>query len=87
MKKLFFQLLAAVAIGLFGWAAYLVLSSPPEPAYAAANHDAVIARLDHMFRVAAYVLTWAIQLGYVAWLGLKWQGQKQDAAGSGRGLR
>lgn len=84
MKKLFFQLLALVAIGLFGWAAYLVLSAPPEPAFGAANHNAVIARLDHMFRVAAYVLTWAIQLGYVAWLGLKWQAQKQDAmAGSG----
>lgn len=79
MKKAFFRLLAVVAAGLFVWAAYLVLSAPPEPAYGAADHNAVIARLDHMFRVAAYVLTWAIQLGYLAWLGLKWE----SGAGSG----
>lgn len=80
MKRLLFRFLAAVSIALFGWAAYLVLSGPPEPAFSAANHDAVIARLDHMFRVAAYATTWAIQLGYVALLGLKWQDKKQDAA-------
>ena len=26
--------------------------------------------LDHQFVVAAYTVTWAIQLGYLAWLGL-----------------
>ena len=26
--------------------------------------------LDHQFRVAAYVITWAVQLGYLGWLGL-----------------
>ena len=36
--------------------------------------------LDHQFTVAAYVVTWVIQLGYVAWLGLKWRAQKRDAA-------
>lgn len=87
MKKLFFQLLAAVALGLFGWAAFLVLSAPPEPAFGAANHNAVIARLDHLFRVAAYVLTWAIQLGYVAWLGLKWQAQKQEERATSSAVR
>jgi hypothetical protein len=35
--------------------------------------------LDHEFRVAAYVVTWAIQLGYLAWLGLKGRAQKQQA--------
>lgn len=35
--------------------------------------------LDHQFTVAAYVITWAIQLGYLAWLGLKWRAQKRDA--------
>lgn len=73
MKKLLFRLLAAVALGLFAWAAYLVLSAPPEPAFAAANHDAVVAQLNHLFTMAAYAITWAIQLGYLAWLGLKWQ--------------
>jgi threonine/homoserine/homoserine lactone efflux protein len=35
--------------------------------------------LDHQFTVAAYVITWAIQLGYLAWLGLKWRAQKREA--------
>ncbi len=43
--------------------------------------------LDHQFTVAAYVITWAIQLGYVAWLGLKWRAQKRDAARGGREAR
>lgn len=77
MKKLFFTLLAVAAAGLFVRVVYLVLSSPPEPAFSAPNHDAVVAQLNHMFRQAAYSITWAIQLGYVAWLGLKWQAQKQ----------
>ncbi len=34
--------------------------------------------LDHQFRVAAYAVTWAIQLGYLAWLGLKWRAQKRN---------
>jgi len=33
--------------------------------------------LDHQFRVAAYVATWVIQLGYLAWLGLKWRSLKR----------
>jgi hypothetical protein len=40
------------------------------------------ALLDHQFTVAAYVLTWAIQLGYLAWLGLRWRAQKRLAARS-----
>lgn len=79
MKKIFFSLLAVIAAGLFVRVAYLVLSSPPEPALTAPDHDLVVAQLNHSFRQAAYTITWAIQLGYVAWLGLKWQKQ---AAGS-----
>ena len=33
--------------------------------------------LDHQFRVAAYCVTWAIQLGYVSWLFIKWRSQKR----------
>ena len=36
--------------------------------------------LNHQFRVAAYVVTWAIQLGYVAWLAAKWRAQKREAS-------
>jgi hypothetical protein len=31
------------------------------------------ALLDHQFRVAAYAVTWAIQLSYLAWLGYRWR--------------
>ncbi len=37
--------------------------------------------LDHQFTVAAYAVTWVIQLGYLAWLALKWKSQKRDASG------
>jgi hypothetical protein len=43
--------------------------------------------LDHQFTVAAYALTWAIQLGYVAWLGMKWLAQKREAARNSRNPR
>jgi len=36
--------------------------------------------LDHQFRVAAYAISWCIQLGYLAWLGYRWRAQKRDAA-------
>jgi hypothetical protein len=36
--------------------------------------------LDHEFTVAAYVITWTIQLGYLAWLALRWRAQKRHAA-------
>jgi threonine/homoserine/homoserine lactone efflux protein len=34
--------------------------------------------LDHQFVTAAYTVTWVIQLGYLAWLGLKWRAQKRE---------
>jgi hypothetical protein len=43
--------------------------------------------LDHQFLVAAYAITWAIQLGYLAWLGLRWRAQKRESAPSGRNAR
>jgi hypothetical protein len=36
--------------------------------------------LDHQFRVAAYVVTWVVQFGYVVWLAMKWRAQKREAA-------
>jgi threonine/homoserine/homoserine lactone efflux protein len=35
--------------------------------------------LDHQFVIAAYSVTWALQLGYLAWLGLKWRAEKRNA--------
>ena len=40
--------------------------------------------LDHQFLVAAYTVTWVIQLGYLTWLGLRWRAQKRETARAGR---
>ena len=41
--------------------------------------------LNHQFVTAAYVITWVLQLGYVAYLGLKWRAEKRKSqAGSRR---
>lgn len=40
------------------------------------NQNAII---DHEFVVAAYIVTWVVQLSYLAFLGLKWRAQKRDA--------
>jgi hypothetical protein len=40
--------------------------------------------LDHQFLFAAYSVTWAIQLGYLAFVGLKWRAQKRDASHNSR---
>jgi hypothetical protein len=87
MKKLAIGVIAAVPIVLLGWALYLILSGPPDPPFdwrlhmSQAQHDTAVALLDHQFRKAAYRVTWAIQLGYLAWLGLKWRSQKRRSKG------
>jgi hypothetical protein len=40
--------------------------------------------LDHQFVFAAYTVTWAIQLGYLTFLGLKWRAEKRKARSSNR---
>lgn len=85
MKKIFFQLVGVAALVLFIRAAYLVLTAPPNTSFGATNHDAVVAHLDHLFRQAAYTIAWAIQLGYLAWVGRKWTNEQtmgQPADGS-----
>jgi hypothetical protein len=39
--------------------------------------DPLVAAIDHYYTVAAYAITWIIQLGYVAWLAVRWQAQKR----------
>ena len=43
--------------------------------------------LDHQFVVAAYTVTWVIQLGYLAVLAFKWRAQKRTAARNSNNLR
>jgi hypothetical protein len=35
--------------------------------------------LNHQFLIAAYTLTWILQLGYLAWVAIKWRAEKRDA--------
>jgi hypothetical protein len=77
MKKLAIGLLFALPVALLGWACFLILFAPSEPPadwmrqMSVVDHDALVAHLDHLYLVAAYAVTWAIQLGYLAWLGLR----------------
>jgi hypothetical protein len=87
MTKNLLRVAALIPLGLLAWAFYLVLSSPPEPAFNAPDKAAVVDQLNHIFLSAAYSITWAIQLGYLVWLGFKWQAQKQNAAHPRRSLR
>jgi hypothetical protein len=43
--------------------------------------------LDHQFVVAAYTITWVVQLGYLAWLAFKWRAQKRAATRAARNSR
>ena len=81
MKKILTTLLALVSAGLAGLSIYCLLSAPAEPAsdwrmhISEQQHALLIEPIDHAYRVSAYLITWAIQLGYVAWLAFKWQAQ------------
>ncbi len=83
MKKLATALIVAVPAALFFWACYLVFSAPPEPPFdwrlhmSDAQHTAAVAPINHLYTRAAYTIAWAIQLGYLAWLGLKWRSLKR----------
>jgi hypothetical protein len=43
--------------------------------------------LDHQFTVAAYIATWVIQLGYLAYVGLKWRTAKRAERANSDGPR
>lgn len=38
--------------------------------------------LNHQFVTAAYIVTWVLQLGYLAYLGLKWRAEKRKSRDS-----
>lgn len=82
MKSLI-KIFAIIPVALFAWAVYCILSAPPDPLFGDPHRAAVIAYLNHRFMVAAYTIVWAIQLGYLAWLGMKWRSQKQEAERAG----
>jgi hypothetical protein len=80
MKRLALGFIVAVPLALLAWTAHLILSAPAtdwSQNPTAAELDAAAAIRDHLYVRAAYTITWAIQLGYLAWLFMKWQGQKQ----------
>jgi hypothetical protein len=72
MKKAAIALYALASASLFAWFYYWAFYLAP-----GTDEKAV---LDHEFVVAAYAITWAVQLGYVTWLAVKWNAQKRNAA-------
>ncbi|MFZ0340005.1 MAG: hypothetical protein WAL45_18395 [Terracidiphilus sp.] len=86
MKKLAIGLIFAVPLALLVWTFHLILSAPPadwNQNLTQAQLDAAAALRDHLYMHAAYTVTWAIQLGYLAWVAMKWQTQKQAAERAG----
>jgi hypothetical protein len=62
------------------WTAYLIFSAPAADWNLNATDaqiQAAAALRDHLYMRAAYTVTWAIQLGYLAWLFVKWQEQER----------
>lgn len=81
MKNLAVALIFAVPAVLFARTFYLILSAPTVDWYASqAQIDAAIALRHHLYLYAAYTITWAIQLSYLAWLATKWRAQQRRAA-------
>jgi hypothetical protein len=85
MKKTLARIAALIPIALLAWAIFTLATAPAEPAgdwrlhMTQQQHDLMIAPIDHAFRVTAYILTWAIQFGYLAYLGLKWSAQSSQS--------
>lgn len=84
MKKTLATLLTLAAAALAVWSLYLLVTAPAEPAsdwrmhMSEEQHAALLAPINHAFRVSAYAVTWAIQLGYLAWMALRWQKQARE---------
>lgn len=86
MKKLANGLIFVVPLALLVWTFHLIFSAPPSDwnqNLTPAQMDAAAALRDHLYMQAAYTVTWAIQLGYLAWIGMKWRAQKQEARRAG----
>jgi hypothetical protein len=69
MKKLVITLYAIASAALFAWFYYWAYYLAP------AGDEASV--LNHRFVVAAYAITWVVQLSYLSWLAAKWSGQKR----------
>ena len=42
------------------------------------------AHIDRQFVIAAYIITWVLQLGFLVYVGLKWRAEKRKAAQRGQ---
>jgi hypothetical protein len=69
MKKAAIALYAAASAALFAWFYYWAFYLAP-----GSDEKSI---LDHRFVVAAYAITWVVQLSYLSWLAAKWNTQKQ----------
>jgi uncharacterized membrane protein len=86
MKKLALGIIFAIPLALLAWTAHLIFSAPAtdwNQNLTDAQIQAAAALRDHLYVQAAYTVTWAIQLGYLAWLGTKWLARKRDAEPAG----
>jgi hypothetical protein len=86
MNKYFAPVSTAVSAALFAYVVFCLWTAPTEPpadwvtTISQTQHDVIVAQINHHYTVAAYAITWVIQLGYVAWLALRWRAQKRASS-------
>jgi len=44
----------------------------------------IAAQIDRQFVIAAYIITWTLQLGFLVYVGLKWRAEKRKAEQRGQ---
>jgi hypothetical protein len=67
MFKLAVTLFSAAVLAILGWTTYQAVY-----AFSLSNSSD---RTNHLFLVAAYTVTWLLQLGYLAYMGARWRAQ------------
>ena len=77
MHKLAVTVFAAAVVALLGWAFYQAVYVTP--------HLDPLDQANHLFLIAAYTVTWLLQLGYLAFLGARWQAQRRGGSKTRRG--
>jgi len=76
--KTLVRIFAVIPVALLVYAVWCVLiAAPPSPAFGDPNKAQIVARLNHLYLVAAYAVVWGLQLGYMAWLALRAIDQKR----------
>jgi hypothetical protein len=77
MYKFAVTIFVAAVVVLLGWAFYQVVYVTP----LLDSFD----QTNHLYLIVAYTITWLLQLGYLAFLGMRWRTQRGGPVRTPRG--